>query len=121
MSRELPPRPSLEQLRKQAKDLLGDFRNGDPAAAERLRAADTKPPPAQPKLADAQRAVAREHGFSSWAKLKRHVESLTAAPDPMASVAEAFKAGDAKRLGELIQRHPDLKSRINAPLPGGPS
>jgi ankyrin repeat protein len=44
----------LEQLRKQAK--------------ERVRAHR------EPKLADAQHAIAREHGFPSWPKLKAYVE-----------------------------------------------
>ena len=52
----LPPRPSLEQLRKQAKDRLGTM----PGA----------------KLADAQFALARDYGFESWPKLVRHVEAL---------------------------------------------
>ena len=53
---ELPARPSLEQLRKQAKDRL-----------DRMPGA---------KLADAQFALARDYGFDSWPKLARHVEAL---------------------------------------------
>jgi len=47
---------NLEQLRKQAK--------------ERVRAG------LAPKLADAQRDLAREHGFASWPKLKAYVERV---------------------------------------------
>ena len=60
----LPARPSPEQLRKQAKDLLREDRAGDTAVAERFRAV-TKPP-ADPgvihaaTLADAQFVLARE-------------------------------------------------------------
>jgi hypothetical protein len=61
MSRQLPPHPSLEYLKKNAKELLRDIRQRDPDF----------------KLADAQRAIAREYGFSSWSKLKAHVESST--------------------------------------------
>ena len=53
---QLPEQPSLEQLRKQAKDLRD--RSG-------LR------------LWEAQLTVARGYGFASWARLKRHVELLT--------------------------------------------
>ena len=60
MSRSLPSHPSLEHLKKQAKDLLDDLKKQDPAL----------------KLADAQHALAREYGFASWPKLKAHVESL---------------------------------------------
>ena len=57
--RRLPARPSLEQLRKQAKEHLGALRVTDPSAT----------------LAAAQHALAREYGFESWPKLVHHVES----------------------------------------------
>jgi ankyrin repeat protein len=59
-SRHLPERPSLEQLRKQAREHLGTLRAADPAV----------------KLAAAQHALAREYGFESWPKLVHHVESV---------------------------------------------
>ena len=59
-SSPLPARPSLEQLRKQAKD--------------RLRARRAQNPDAT--LADEQFSLAREYGFESWAKLKHHIEGL---------------------------------------------
>lgn len=37
VSTQLPARPSLEQLRTQAKDLLRACRNADPVALERVR------------------------------------------------------------------------------------
>ena len=64
MSRQLPARPNLEYLRKQAKDLLVDLQKENRKA----------------QLADAQHALARQYGFASWAQLKTFVESLTAAP-----------------------------------------
>jgi hypothetical protein len=64
MSRHLPPHPNLEYLKKQAKESLRDMRQRDPAS----------------KLADAQHAIARDYGFSSWPKLKAHVESLHTNP-----------------------------------------
>src|ERR1043166_1508739 len=73
----LPSRPSLDQLRKQAKELLRAYRAGDASALARLRAA--KPGTSEPggqrsaALADAQFALANEYGFQSWPKLKRHV------------------------------------------------
>ncbi len=72
----LPARPSLEQLRKQAKELLRDYRAGDATAASRIIAII---PPAQSDevtLADAQFVLAREYGFESWAKLMHHVVSI---------------------------------------------
>ncbi len=69
-SLRLPARPSLEQLQKQAKELLRQFREGEQAAVERFRAAP------HPTLADAQFLIARDYGFETWAKLKHHVEAL---------------------------------------------
>jgi ankyrin repeat protein len=53
----LPERPSLEQLRRLAREL--------------------KDEQSHPTLAAAQLALARSYGFSSWARLKRHVELVT--------------------------------------------
>lgn len=84
MSHPLPPRPSLEHLRRQAKALLAAFKSGDaeatqafiqhlPAAAG-LTAADARK--ATFKLADAQSVIARRSGFASWNALSRHVGLL---------------------------------------------
>jgi uncharacterized protein (TIGR03067 family) len=58
---KLPARPNLDHLRGQAKKLLATLptKNGE-----------------KPKLADAQFAVAKQAGFSSWARLVKHVETL---------------------------------------------
>jgi hypothetical protein len=74
----LPARPSLEQLRKQAKDLLRDYRAGDAGSATRARAVlprlgDDR---SELALADAQFVLAREYGFQSWAALVHHVQRL---------------------------------------------
>jgi uncharacterized protein len=65
---DLPARPDLDQLRRQAKDLLRDARRGDPAAFQRIRAVSDRP-----ILAAAQLALAREYGFASWPRLKTEV------------------------------------------------
>jgi ankyrin repeat protein len=75
VSASLPAAPSVEQLRKQAKDLARAHRAGDPAAVFRVRAAH--PHPAEPlKLSDAQLVIAREHGFPSWARLRAYVDRI---------------------------------------------
>jgi ankyrin repeat protein len=77
VSTSLPPAPSLEQLRKQAKDLARVHRAGDAAAAARVR--EQHPRPAEPlKLSDAQLVIAREHGFPSWPRLRDYVERVAA-------------------------------------------
>jgi len=77
MSRELPAKPNLEHLKKQAKDLLRECQQGDAAAIVRFREFSVG---ASPKLADAQHVIARDYGFATWTKLKEHVESLVRAP-----------------------------------------
>src|SRR5687767_15785519 len=69
----LPSRASFEQLQKQAKELLKQYRAGDPSAVERFRVAS--PRTQAVTLADAQFVLAREYGFESWAKLKHHIEA----------------------------------------------
>lgn len=68
----LPHRPSLEQLRKQAKELLRSLCNGNLSAIGRLHL--YKPDVLEPILADAQYVLAREHGFDSWPRLVHHIQ-----------------------------------------------
>src|SRR4051794_12177773 len=79
MPRVLPPNPSLEQLRRQAKDLLKASRELNLQAL--LRIEHYLPNRSGVAiLADAQLVIAREYGFASWPKLKRHIEALAAQP-----------------------------------------
>jgi hypothetical protein len=83
MSRQLPPFPHLEHLRRQAKSLLQALQQDNPLA----------------RLADAQHALAREYGFASWPKLKAHVEA--------ASAGRRALAGKWIANIERSSRHPD--------------
>ena len=74
MSRELPQRPSLDHLRKQAKALLREFRRRDPHA----------------KLSTAQQALAREYGFTTWRDLKSHVQQLSPQEPEVANADLSF-------------------------------
>lgn len=114
MTTQLPPRPSLEQLRKQAKGLLKAVRAGDAEALSRAREnhPQYKNPAAGPfALADAQLVLAREYGFASWVKLQAHVKSLEAASETaevVAALREAAGKGDVLRLNSLLDAHPEL-------------
>jgi hypothetical protein len=66
-------RLNLEQQKNRAKDLLRAAKAGDPPALARLAAVGRD---SSFKLADAQSAIAHELRFTSWAKLKAHIESL---------------------------------------------
>jgi len=66
---ELPDRPNLDQLRRQARELLRAAADGEPAALTRIRAFSQRV-----SLSAAQLAVAREYGFASWPALHAEVE-----------------------------------------------
>ena len=87
MPRALPPRPNLDQLKHQAKDVLKAHHAGDAPACGVLRrvpklagASDAELLAAAVTLNDAQFALAQEYGFKNWGALKRHMES--AGPNP---------------------------------------
>src|SRR5690349_8708521 len=117
MSRVLPLHPNLEHLKKQAKDLLHDFVQGNPAAVKQFNSVVAISAAARPKLADAQHVIAHEYGFASWAKLKEHVQSRGPV-DPVKTLVDAVNINDEERVAQVLQQHPELKSRLNDPLPG---
>jgi ankyrin repeat protein len=116
MLQELPDRPNLEHLKKEAKVLLHDFKLQKTAAIAKF---NSLPGKVRPKLSDAQHLIAREYGFESWAKLKEHVELLAAKPaDPVELAKKAFHEDDAPAVRELLNQFPELKSKINEPMLG---
>lgn len=102
-TRRLPQHPSLEQLRKQAKDLLELYRAGDAAAAAEVQRFERNPDPSSFALNDAQRVLARAYGYESWPKLKALVDGVN-----VQELAEAVKAGDAPRVRTLLNARPEL-------------
>ncbi len=106
----LPPRASLEHLRNEAKQRLKTMRAQDPGT----------------RLADAQLAVARDYGFSSWRHLKTTLDAETrerafaaAYAGDVAEVRRAldggFNAGQTDATGRTIHQiaktlgHTDLE------------
>ena len=80
--RMLPDNPSVEFLRREAKDLLGAMREVDATAS----------------LADAQRALAQRYGARDWNDLRRDVERRredlpVAEPGLAEALASAFALG----------------------------
>lgn len=114
MSRQLPAKPNLEHLKKQAKKLLHDFQQGEPAAVDHFRSLGFTS--AAPKLADAQHLIARDYGFTSWPKLKEHVEAVTRALQPAEMLSAAVRASNADRVSRALQEHPELKAQLNEPM-----
>ena len=80
--RALPTTPNIDHVRQQARDLLVVLRETDPAAS----------------LSRAQRALAEQYGFATWAALRREVERLCAERSDadralLDDVAAAFELG----------------------------
>jgi len=143
-AKPLAAHPSLEQYRKQAKELVKVFRS----APSRRKSLDSQVAHSEvvqrvkkhhPRfrdlpedeiagtrfaLADAQFVMAREHGFESWTKFARHVESLEQASfaatvgDPVAAFIVAacvprdalHSSGTLERAAAILAAHPEARN-----------
>ena len=102
-TRRLPKQPSLVQLGRQAKDLLEQYRAGDPASVAEVQQFERQPDPAAFAFRDAQRVLARAYGYQSWPKLKAFVDGAN-----IAKLAAAVQAGDAAKVRVLLHARPEL-------------
>jgi len=137
-AKEVPARPSLEQFKKQAKDLVKVFkvfqgRNAaNPEAIQRVKKyhpgfaklPDFEIASARFALADAQLVIAREHGFESWPKFAKHIEALPrersvgSVENPRAAFIEAacvprdsgHASGTLERAEAILAAHPGAAS-----------
>ena len=103
----LPARPSLQFLKKLAKQQV---------AVLRAKGHTTS-------LAAAQLTLARQYGFASWRKLKAHVEQLQAASPKISDATAAFDAAmkaitdrDHPTLTRLLATAPDI-ANLTGPHP----
>ena len=99
MPRSLTPNSNLEALRREAKRWLKSIAAGDIEAAARFHAAFPDHA-AAPKLREVQQALAREHGFPSWAALKQELDD---------------RARTHERVRELLAEEPDRANREDRP------
>lgn len=116
--------PAVERLdhhRKAAKELLRAARAGQAEAIVRLHEALGRLR-GELRLADAQRAIAREHGHGSWAAFRREIESQ--ADEPVRSVARLgpvaparLEAGARKLLRMLANGDDRAWRRVRAHVP----
>lgn len=102
-TRRLPRKPSLEQLRKQAKEFLEQYLGGDPASVSEVHRVERAPDSAAFSLSDAQRVLARSYGYESWPKLKAFVDGAN-----VGRLADAVKAGDIAQVRALLRARPEL-------------
>jgi hypothetical protein len=98
--RRLPVRPDLEQLHRQAKELLRAIDLGDADAIAELNEHHPESIDlAAAKLADAQLVLARSYGASSWTRLVQAVR-----------LADAIWRDDLSTVRELVARNSTLIS-----------
>lgn len=108
----IPEVPSVEFLRKRAKDLLRAARRGEGEALSRLRAVarlhgvSVAELASAARLADAQHAVAREQGAASWAKLMVEVEALEPPAEHAERLLAAVREGDRRAAERVLSRCP---------------
>jgi len=96
--RRLPVRPDLEQIQRQAKEFLRAIHAGDPTAIAELRGQHPDAiDPSSAKLADAQLALARSYGTSSWTRLVHAVR-----------LADAIWRDELETVRTLVTQNPAL-------------
>jgi ankyrin repeat protein len=128
-AKSLPSRPDVEQYKKQAKELLKQLREGDPASLGRVSVAHPKSSSGGDRenpftLADAQLAIAREHGHATWADFVHEIARITSQRLAEAKGADyAFivaasvpregwhASGDLTPANDLLKQHPSLADR----------
>lgn len=100
----LPARPSLEHLRKQAKRLHRAAKAED--AAARAQVGPYFGDPSHISLQQAQLVIARDYGFSSWVRLKRHIESGAGTEETTEQRANRFLDLACMHYGPDLDRGP---------------
>lgn len=112
VSRRLPERPHLDVPKREARELLNQWRKGDREAFERIcrrhprfANADDSALAAGPfRLNDAQLVIAREYGLGNWNILKQRITTNSAAK----ALDAAIRADDRDAAVQLIQTNPQL-------------
>jgi len=109
-ARAMREHPDIDQLRRQARELLEAYRAQSLDAIIEVAAHHRTATPETFALHDAQFVLARPYGFESWPKLKAAVEGVTTK-----RLHEAVKKGDLDAARALLARRPEIVDL----LPGG--
>ena len=120
VSRGLPDRAHLDVPKREARELLALWRNGDRDALDRIRrrhpkfadADDTRVAAGPFRLSDAQFVIAREYGLAHWTELKQRIAADSVAKELVA----AIRADDGAAAVRLVQAHPEV---LHIPLWSG--
>jgi ankyrin repeat protein len=102
-TRSLPDRPNLDQLKRQAKELLEAYRRGDGETSAEVEIHYHGADPATFELHDAQLVLARAYGFDSWPKFKAFVDGVT-----VQRLVDAIHANDLEAIRAIVDARPEL-------------
>ena len=102
-TRAMRENPDLDQLKRQAKELLDDYLASSPEAVAEVAAYHRTATRETFALHDAQFVLARAYGFESWPKLRAAVDGVTAA-----KLHEAAESGAVATARQLLVRRPEI-------------
>ena len=111
-TRAMRENPDIDQLRRQARELLEAYRAQSPDALIEVAAHHRTATPDTFALHEAQFVLARSYGFESWPKLKAAIEGVT-----VTRLHEAVQKGDLSAARALLARRPEIVDLLR----GGPS
>lgn len=108
MNRQAPVRamrehPDLDQLKRQAREMLAACRARQPEALHEFAFHLPQLDAGNAALHDAQFVLARSYGFQSWSKLKAAVDGVTAA-----RLHAAVEGDDIDTARALLRRRPEI-------------
>src|SRR5689334_5542998 len=111
VSRGLPAKPHLDVPKREAHDLLKEWRAGMPEALDRIQRRHPRFREAAPAaiaagkflLNDAQLVVAREYGFSNWTELKERITANTV----VRLLQDAIHQDDRETVVRLLRSNPN--------------
>src|SRR5690349_7204445 len=102
-TRAMRENPDIDQLRRQARELLDAYRHQSPDAVVEVESYHHTATPDTFALHDAQFVLARAYGFESWPKLKAAVDGVTTK-----RLHEAVRQGDRAAVRTLLGRRPEI-------------
>ncbi len=111
-TRAMRETPDIDQLKRQARELLEAYRAQSPDAVIEVAAHQRTATPETFALHDAQFVLARAYGFESWPKLKAAVDGVTTT-----RLHEAVQKSDLGAARALLARRPEIVDLLR----GGPS
>jgi ankyrin repeat protein len=102
-TRAMRDNPDIDQLKRQARELLEAYRAQSPDAIIEVAAHHRTATPETFALHDAQFVLARSYGFESWPKLKAAVDGVTTT-----RLHEAVQKDDLGAVRALLARRPEI-------------